>query len=562
MLYPHFRLTTTPCQYTRSKTNKTIEYIKKHLLNSYEFKRKKGIHKITLVFTNKSLPETEQWKYRLGNQLDSLDLKILLLNSKKDSDYTKMFKIRDYILDELEKAEQLPDIIVMCTHKSRIKESVTFIKSVSPNGRINLSNIGINRIIFDIMFDEADKGENISYISNFLELIKYLETDDSDNYSIESINFITATPLKNFWKKLLNHGIDSLENIDKYIENTSEDNCFETNYENYRKLDDHRKEFTEDMENNPVIYAGCILNKIKKTPKPRIVYAPGSTKKITHKQIKEIFLREGYDILTINGTNKEFIIEYEIVSIKDFNKKYQINGELKDTLMKYRKIHPNRNLVITGNICIERGVTFNTDGFQFTDSIISNTHSKNIASLIQFLGRSNGHTKYCDPHTLHIPKSIYDKAIEAIEILINIQKEEPKIFKERDFRNKTKREIDEVAYTIPILIILSKYEYDEIITKKKGNHYPEQFIKNLVSKKLGDRNIFEYEKDQISEPRTTNSYKKHIHALIKAIESKQKFSIDIKKQNRENNRDVYQVWLDKENKNLILSYYNGSLKSK
>ena len=112
--YPKYRLTTTPCQYTRSKTQKTIDYIKQHVLSSYEIKQTQGIHKITLVFTNKSLQETVQWKYRLNKQLGNLN--VIILSSKKDSDYSKMTHIREDIIDNIKKPDDLPDIIVMCTH--------------------------------------------------------------------------------------------------------------------------------------------------------------------------------------------------------------------------------------------------------------------------------------------------------------------------------------------------------------------------------------------------------------------------------------------------------------
>lgn len=554
-MFPKYILTTTPCQYSESKTKKTIQYIdennlknisQQHLLSNYN--NPHGIHKITFVFTNKSLPETQQWKYRLSNKFGSL--KIIILSSK--SEYSKMSKIRDNILDDVKKIQDLPNIIVMCTHKTRINETLKFINSVPPNGRINLTDIGVDKIIFDIMFDEADKGENISYISDFLKEINKYTTDKKDKRVIEIINFITATPLKSFWNKLQKQGIITLTNMDNFIKKT----YFETTYSNYRCLEDHEKQFIDDVENNPIIYIERILKKFINNPKSRIVYAPGACKRSSHEEIKNIFLNEGYDILLINGKNKEFIINFEKITIQDFNIKNKIKGELRDTLIKYRKLNPYRNLVITGNICIERGVTFNTTGFQFTDSIISNIHSKNISSLIQFLGRSNGHIDFCNKHTLWIPKHIYEKAIETIKLLIDIQQQKPEIFTENYFTETINKH---VAYTIPILVILTDKEYDNC---KKGNKYNSEYLKDLICKKLKDPNIFtylniQYEKDQISEPKTDTSYKKNITSNLIAEQNQKPYSIAIKKKNK--NKNVYQIWLDYKNKNIILSLYNGTL---
>ena len=274
--------------------------------------------------------------------------------------------------------------------------------------------------------------------------------------------------------------------------------------------------------------------------------------------MKDLFLREGYDVLVINGKHKEFIIYYETISIENFNRENNVVGELKDTLIKYRELYPYRNLVITGNICIERGVTFNTTGFQFTDSIISNVHSKHISSLIQFLGRSNGHAHFCQRHTLWIPKTIYDKAMDTIKLLVDIQEQQPEKFTEKDFRKKTKRDIEEVAYTIPILVKLLEEEYDEIIQDKISNQYNADSFKRLICNKLSDPDIFHsYHQDQISEPKTETSYKKNIISNRNANKNYQPYSIAIKKKNKTKN--VFQIWLDYKNKDIILSLYNGTL---
>ena len=104
-------LNTTPPQYVNSKTAMSIKYIDELYTNNVNVNlQQNGTHKITLIFTNKSLPETIQWKHRLGDNLRSLNSKIL--SSNKDSDFSKMASIRDNILT-CSNINKLPDIIVM-----------------------------------------------------------------------------------------------------------------------------------------------------------------------------------------------------------------------------------------------------------------------------------------------------------------------------------------------------------------------------------------------------------------------------------------------------------------
>ena len=66
-----------------------------------------------------------------------------------------------------------------------------------------------------------------------------------------------------------------------------------------------------------------------------------------------------------------------------------------------------------------------------------------MASLIQFLGRSNGHSDYVNKHNIWIPKGIKQKVDEYLNLLIEIQKNNPDTFTEDDFKIKNKDIIDE-----------------------------------------------------------------------------------------------------------------------
>ena len=241
----HFILNTTPPQYVNSKTAMSIKYIDELYTNNVNVNlQKNGTHKITLIFTNKSLPETIQWKHRLKNKLVSLNS--LILSSKKNSDFSKMSDIRDNIFI-CNNNNELPDIIVMCTNPTRVNDSVKLIRYIH---RYNLKDIGITNFVFNVMFDEADKSENLSYICNFVNQLNKYKIIERD--VIESLIFITATPLgKKFWNKLKEEGITELENIKNSI--LEEFEPFDEIIDNYHKITDN---YIKDICDNK-IYRSC-----------------------------------------------------------------------------------------------------------------------------------------------------------------------------------------------------------------------------------------------------------------------------------------------------------------
>ena len=546
-------LNTTPPQYVNSKTAMSIKYIDELYTNNVNVNlQKNGTHKITLIFTNKSLPETIQWKHRLKSNLRSLNS--LILSSKKDSDYSKMKDIAMNIL-RCDNVNELPDIIVMCTNQPRVNDSIELIRYIHRN---YLEEIGITNFVFNIMFDEADKSENLSYVCNFVNQLNKYKIIERD--VIESLIFITATPIgKKFWKKLKKEGITELENIKNSI--LEEFEPFNEIIDNYRKIDDN---FIKDICDNkdPVEVVKNVLKKIKGK---RIIYAPAGFKVKSHDSMKELFLDNGYDVLIINGSNKSFYINKEKISIEDFNNKYNIKGELRDTLRKYNELYPDNSLGITGYLCIERGITFNTNGFNFTDAVFSYCHSMNMASLIQFLGRSNGHSDYVDKHNIWIPNEIKDKVDEYLNLLIEIQKNNPDTFTEDDFKIKNK-DSESPAHTVPILInsisdeIWNNFKKSNRQTSNFNKSYVEKFIMKYFNENGINYNISDYKKDQYVMPITPSAYKKNIVGIKNAAKNNENYCQGFKKiKNGGDNKcnNLYQVWFDSKEKCIIVSFYNG-----
>jgi hypothetical protein len=92
---------------------------------------------------------------------------------------------------------------------------------------------------------------------------------------------------------------------------------------------------------------------------------------------------------------------------------------------------------ITGYWTIERGITFQTDGFNFTHAIISDYHTKLFNKLIQLFGRLTGNKRYIE-HLCDIicPQHIIDSVTTLVDKTIELRKENPENYNETDFTNK------------------------------------------------------------------------------------------------------------------------------
>ncbi len=136
----------------------------------------------------------------------------------------------------------------------------------------------------------------------------------------------------------------------------------------------------------------------------------------------------------MNGKKKAFVnpngTEIDII---DFNKSNNVDGELRDTLRVWFDKNPTSNLAITGNSVIERGVTFNTDGFNFTDMILSDYHSIAVGKLVQISGRATGGKRFVDRIRVHCTENIRLTINRENKRLENICKLKPEFFNRTDF---------------------------------------------------------------------------------------------------------------------------------
>lgn len=566
-----FFLNTALCQSPPglSKTKKAIDYIKHFSLLARGLlgEKENGVHHMTVVLTNNSLAEAEQWSHRLKKSTKGKGMNICVLSSKKGATFNSLANLITRMVNA-KNANYLPDLIVMCTHSKRTEDMVELLETLK-TGNLNFTKIGITRISLTVMFDEADK--NIELIADFLKRIN-IQIDDITGSRLDSvlrdIHFITATPYKTFWKSLESMGIDRLKNINNSLREMDAESVLHISQEElmkgYRRVDEHiiRSDIDIDTD-NPIEYANDGVLKInadlpKRENQQVIAFAPAGITIKSHEAMRNMFMSSGYSVLVMNGKAKGFYSNKGFISVKEFSERYSVEGELKDVLVKWLEINPAKNLAVTGNLNIERGITFCTSGFNFTDFIISKYHTRNMASLIQLLGRANGGKEYVSIMNIWAPKEVISAANEQIDLMNSLLNSDPEEFKETDFRKMTKREELEPAMTVPFVIQLSKDEYDTLQTYKKGRGWDAEKIQNMLeSKRPGlKEELLNHKKYQITEPSEGPSIKKHIDAPILAAAEKRKYTIDIKPDLRD--KDLYQMFLDKTGYRVIVSIYNGS----
>jgi hypothetical protein len=434
-----FKLRTKPTQFTNGKTEETLcDFTKRYLMNN----NANDFHLLEIVVTNKSLPETEQWKIRANNKFKGFeDITIDILSSK-----SKDFKNIDSYIGRIMKCKtrkELPNILILCYHNKRVcRDLIELFKAFDGDRFVRTDST----LKFHISFDEPDC--NLGTTKKFLEQIEPYITKGI----IEGILFITATPVEDFWKMLSHNDIHTLLNMNH--ENTD---VFDDNLEDYRSFKEHNIVIHENTTTNPLYYVIDLFaqNKINMNEK-KVLFVPSHLHKSTkdrgcHNEFVNYFVDKQFCVLLMNSDFKGFIYPNNIkVSLEEFNKLHNVKGELRDTLRMWKKLN-DHNLAITGYWVIERGITFNTDGFNFTDMVLSNYHLSSLNRLIQIAGRGTGNKKFVQPMNVFCTQEVKDAVMEFNENLEKICSLNPEYFNKTDFAS--------CKYGIPVKVIFNDMEY-------------------------------------------------------------------------------------------------------
>jgi hypothetical protein len=475
-----FKLRTKPTQFTKGKTEDTLcDLTQRYLLNINET----DYHLIDIIVTNKSLPETEQWKFRTDKTFKNFKNITIDILSSKSNDYNTIGSYIQNILNCKTK-EELPNILIICYHTKRVCDDlITMFNIFGGNNYIQPTN----KIKFHISFDEPDA--NLGVTKKFIKKIKGF----IDKSLITGILFITATPIEEFWKMLNDSGIKTLLNMNfSNTENVDEE------LNNYRAFKEHIIIEHNNETTNPLYYIIDVFsNKLINENERKILFTPAHLYTDTegvgsHMEVVSYFNDKNYCVFVMNGKFKGFIYpDKSKIELTQFNIKNNIDGELRESLMKWNELNPTINLAITGYWVIERGITFNTSGFNFTDMILSNYHLSSMGKLIQLAGRGSGGKMYVNKMNVICTTKIKDTIINFNNNLEEICSLNPEYFNRTDFVDTNN--------TIPVKMIINDNDLLEIIIdiRDKSRRGYKQQLHNILTQGIRENKISIFDKNNI-----------------------------------------------------------------
>lgn len=288
--------------------------------------------------------------------------------------------------------------IILCNNKTRLNDIniiINYFLSVKEKHNINY--------FFNIWIDEADKSyssieKNIYPLINKSELINIYLLTATPNKIINKCKEIKVFPLKESilptyhgWNDnkiiKIEKNFDSLINYIKYI------------------LDNHNKEIQPNTR----------------------WFIPGTIYKTSHININNLCKKYGFNILIINGDGA-ILYNNNNNTVMYYNKNTNTEELIKYIYIKNKL--DDAPFVITGHMCISRGITINTPMFRLTHAIMPNIISNND-DMSQIAGRMKGNMKGWDNYENTIPTifctQVFDNIVSKMEedvknIAVNVYK--------------------------------------------------------------------------------------------------------------------------------------------
>ena len=246
--------------------------------------------------------------------------------------------------------------VLCCTNGTRVEDTFEIIDCLQSNPATK------DRFFFKIWLDEADKYSGF-IDSTFKPLI--------ERYENVALYCITATPKALFTKyQALN--VFPLENTTTPDYHGWGDNVIRT----------------FEVAGNCISFAAHILENHKECILPGTKwFVPAEFKKSSHEKMAEVCGRFGMATIIINGEGVKFYLPNRFVKV------FKKNEELKNIILKIyteNELH-KFPLVVTGNLCIGRGVSIMSKNFMFDYGILSCCNNPQEAS--QNAGRLKGNIK-------------------------------------------------------------------------------------------------------------------------------------------------------------------------
>ena len=461
------------------------------------------------IFCDNSLLQTNQLSQRFKNienlksYEDKEGNKSVIFSSK-----SKKTKKLDSIIHLIASGKNFKNIIC-CSNKPRYS-NLEYILT-------ELDNINF---ICNIFIDEADK-----FISG--SLFQFFESFRK-NEKVINFTLITATPEKLIkkYKEFLDVRIIKNPIIEKLYQSV-----YDVEFINY-ELNDGTIEYSKKIIRSEKCNIGDVW------------FIPSNTKVEHHILMKDMLCNFDFKVFVINGNGVNFYTSKE--NYIDVNQEIYIdeNIELATKLgVFYEKNNlVNEKIAITGNICINRGITLNSKKMLLTHGILS-PKLKKPDNIYQLAGRMFGNIKKMKIYNekfankkqiIYCNSYIEDVIFNGENNSVNIANGKLQL---DNFSNDEKN--NKKYLTVPIVIRINKNNFISIF-EKDGDR--KKKIKKIVKyKNKNDENNVDYQRlkkyfdkkyklDTVSCPeKNTFSYKRHIEDIVKKYKNNEVFMVDNKK---------------------------------
>jgi hypothetical protein len=292
------------------------------------------------------------------------------LSSHSRTNYHGVDAVFTAILDPRTNARN----IICCTNGTRMEDIARLITL------INSTIFTSDKFHFNIWLDEADK---------FTKFIDATLWPIVETYSNVKVKLITATPQPLFQKyKYMN--VLPIENTTTDMYHGWEDNCIRI----------------IEKDGGCQVFVDHILSKVaaEAIQAGTKWFIPGLSAKKSHEDIKNICVSKGMAVICVNSDGIVLTLPDTLECVK-YTKDDEFNSKIMEIYTE--KQLERFAVVITGYICIGRGITIMSENFMIDYAILSHYSNKNEAS--QLAGRVKGNIKGFSSYNSERPPVIFTK---------------------------------------------------------------------------------------------------------------------------------------------------------
>lgn len=537
--YSKFSLIVKPAQ--GGKTARMIDIIR----DNNERAKKLGIHEdMNFIFHGATLTLGRQTSERFASA-DTFDMKeVLRWNSEgevhEDTSIENTDKTAIEVLMYCMKNHK--KYILCCSHAKRFGH---FMKLVSE--ALFMADQGMKIPNINIFIDEADQSMSIWEPHQ----------PALDSYKIiKKVYLVTATPediIKMRGKDGIRVELDETPiQVDKYV--GTQDQTFEL------------KEFKAKTSLDYIahVFEDARLQE-KLLPRTRW-FVPADVEKSSHDDVYGFFKKAGCNVVVVNGVKKAiYCADGRVIDLADA---IQSSGKELGAILKSHWLDASTGLqeaplVITGNLCIERGITFqdSREGtFLFDYSIIADI--ADAPKAYQVMARMFGNFNHVRGehrgviYTTPKMKSAIERQERIALKLSEVAKVKGTVTHQElldHFPKPPRQIVRDPRATVPQVINVDPALITELINSSSRRLTLLAYLSAIGYAHY--ETLAKYKCVQFTCPETDNSYTKHIDAAVRCYMNNIPWVIESRKENKEIN--WWQVFIDSRCNRLVISIWNG-----